>query len=234
MTSRKRYFYPAAWMCCFLAWPMTAQEEIPKPRRNGIFIGGGAAVPGGDLRSYMSTSALFHIDYSYRFLKHFQADVSFIPVFNAAGINFSLPTFTGDVKTGDVNVSDTEYLVPFGGRAILPVAGGRFELFGGGGALFLHYAEETSGKQEACIALSGLPSTCTVDQACPQCTSRGGWGSYGLAGAGFALDRRRRFWIEVETRFVRGRTSGKLLGSGAGFETRDQWLSTAMNVGYRF
>jgi len=214
-----------------LAVPLFAQEA--KPRYNTIYAGGGIAMPQADLRGYMTKSAMFQLGYGYRFHKYFQADIAGIGVVEAAGIHFSLPTFTGDVKTGDIHVSDSELLVPFGGRAILPLAGGRIELFAGGGGVYLRYSEEAASKVVDCYGPGG-PATCSVDQACPQCTSRSGWGGYGVAGANSALDRKRRVWVNVESRFVTGHTSGKLLGSGAPFQTKDQWTLIVGNVGVRF
>jgi hypothetical protein len=173
----------------------------------------------------MTPSGVLQFGYGYRPWKHFQADVSLTVVPRAAGINVPLQTTVGTFE-----VKDTEFILPFGGRAILPLLAGRMELFGGGGGTYLHYTEIAPTR----LGYGCYPSACVFDVACPFCVSRGGWGGYGTAGADVALDRRRRVWLGVETRFVKGTTSGELLGSGGTIKTKDQWLNMAMNVAYRF
>jgi hypothetical protein len=197
------------------AMPLAAQERFEK--RFSFTIGGGAGVPGRDLRASFEDSPLVRVGFGYRLTRYFQADVGLDAVIHAAGVDFSQSTFIGRLR-----VRDNEYLVPFGGRAILPI--GRVELFGGGGGAYLHYGESVE------VPGSGTDSSynCTV------CTSRGGWGYYATAGVMTAVDRHHRFWVGVETRAIRGRTSGDPLGSVPPFETKDQWINTAAVFMVRF
>ncbi len=129
---------------------------------------------------------------------------------------------------GDIKISDSEVLIPFGARAILPLAHDRFELHAGGGGTYLRYAEEASVPEG--VTVTCLYGPCYVDVDCPACTSRGGWGYYGMAGAAISLDRRHRCWLGLDTRFVRGRTRGQALGAVPGFRTKDQWVNTAIDL----
>ncbi len=65
------------------------------------------------------------------------------------------------------------------------------------------------------------------------CKSRSGWGYYGIAGAAYSLDNRRRLWLGFSGRFIRGTTFGQPLGTGPHFETKDQWFATAVELTFR-
>ena len=201
-----------------VALPLLAQEEY---RKHSFLIGGGAGVPGRDLRDLMSTSFLLRFGYGYRFHRNFQADVGVEGTFGAAGVKIVQQSAIGDIR-----IHDYELFVPFGLQAILPVAHTRFEFHGGGGGTYIHYAEEASVPG---ITLN-CPYGCSVDIACPACRSRGGWGYYGNAGVAVSVDRGKHVWLGLSTRFVKGTTSGEPLGTVPGFETKDQWLNTAVEV----
>ena len=197
----------SAWIV-LAATPLVAQEGLAK--RFSVTVGGGAAIPGRDLRGLMENSPLFRFGFGYRFSKYFQADAGVDAVFHAAGVDYSQFTFIGNLR-----VRDYEYMAPFGGRAILPL--GRVELFGGGGGAYMHYGEQ--------VEVPGSGSDSSYN--CVVCRSRGGWGYYATAGAMAAIDRGKRFWVGVETRAIRGRTSGDPLGFVPPFETKDEWINTA-------
>lgn len=197
------------------AVPLAAQNRWE--RKFSFTLGGGVGVPGQDLRGFFSNSGLFRAGFGYRFSRYFQADAGLDAVIHAAGVDFSQNTFIGRLR-----VRDNEYLVPLGGRAILPI--GRVELFAGGGAGYLHYTEQV----EVPGAGDDSSFNCTV------CTSRGGWGYYATAGVSAAVDRHKRFWVGVETRGFRAKTSGDPLGQVPGIETRDQWVNTAAVFTVRF
>jgi hypothetical protein len=197
------------------AVPLAAQERLTG--RFSLTVGGGAGVPGQDLEGLMTDSGLLRVGFGYRFSRYLQADTGLDAVIHAAGVDFSQSTIIGNLR-----VRDNEYLVPFGGRVILPI--GRVELFAGGGGAYLHYAEQVS------VPGGGSDNhfNCTI------CTSRGGWGYYATAGVMAAVDRRRRLWVGVESRGFRGRTSGDPLGSVPSVETHDQWVDTAAVLTVRF
>ncbi len=160
----------------------------------------------------MTTSPLLTIGFGYRPIPYFQADVGMDAVFHAAGVRDSQQTIIGRIK-----IRDNEILVPFGGRAILPLAARRIELFGGGGAAYLHYGES--------VVVPGAGSDSSFN--CRTCRSRGGWGSYAIAGVNVAVERSRRFWIGVESRLVHGKTNGDPLGAVPPLQTQDTWINTA-------
>jgi len=160
----------------------------------------------------MTTSPLLSIGFGYRPFRYFQADVGLDAVFNAAGVRDFQDTIIGRIK-----IRDNEILVPLGGRGILPLASGRIELFGGGGAAYLHYGESVE------VPGGGDDSSFK----CQTCRSRGGWGSYATAGVNVAVERSRRFWVGVETRLFHGKTNGDPLGAVPPLQTTDTWINTA-------
>ena len=209
-----------ASLACIPALPLTAQDES-RPWKHTFVLGGGVGIPAGDLRRFMSSSAAVRLKYGYRFTRNLQADLGLDAVIRAAGISITEQSMVGELRK-----RDDEYMVPFGGRAILPLAADRLELFAGGGAAYLRYTESAD--------IPGLKYSGWVEVPCPGCTSRSGWGMYGTAGANVALERRKHVWLGVEAQYIKGTTSGKLLGNGARFETKDRWLNATMNLILRF
>jgi hypothetical protein len=214
----------SALLVCLLAVPLMAEERW-QPGKNTLVVGCGVGIPSGDLRAYMSSSAAFRIKYGYRMTRYLQAEIGLDGVIRGAGISVSQQTFVGEVRKRDF-----EYMIPFGGRAILPLAAGRLELFAGGGGAYLKYSEEA---QMANMPWCYGPS-CYIEIPCPACASRSGWGYYGTAGVNVALERRKRVWLGVEAEYIKGATSGKLLSTGAPFETKDRWFNPSLNLVFRF
>jgi len=192
-----------------LAAPLPAQSLA---RKFSFNIGTGGAIPREDLASFMSTSPLLRIGFGYRPYRFLQADVGMDAIFQAAGVRDFQDTIIGRIK-----IRDNEILVPLGARGIFPLASDRIELFGGGGAAYLHYGES--------VEVPGGGSDSGFK--CQTCRSRGGWGSYAAAGINVAVERGHRFWVGVETRLFHGRTNGDPLGAVPPLETRDTWINTA-------
>jgi hypothetical protein len=159
----------------------------------------------------MTTSPFLRVGLGYRPYRYLQADVGLDAIFQAAGVRDFQDTIIGRIK-----IRDNEILVPFGGRGILPI-GPRLEVFGGGGAAYLHYGESVQ------VPGGGDDS----NFKCRTCRSRGGWGAYATAGLNVAVERSHRFWVGVETRLFHGRTNGDPLGAVPPLETRDTWINTA-------
>jgi hypothetical protein len=204
----------------------SAGEEPDNNRRHSFIMGGGTAVPHSANRRYMFTAGMVRLGYGYLVLKYLQADLGLDLVFGAARVNIRQQSLIGEVR-----IRDTEYLMPFGMRLILPVAG-MVNFFGGGGLTYLYYSEEADVPSGISFYCPFGP--CSLDVACPSCTSRGGWGYYWSAGGDFALDRRRHVWLGVETRMTAGTTSGASLGALPAIRTEDRWLNTTVNLTLRF
>lgn len=186
------------------------------PRHN-ISFGAGGASPRAALRGYLQTRPAITLSYGYRFLRNFQADVGLDTVFGAAGVRdfFQSPL-------GPLRIRDYQFLIPFGGRAVLPAAGERLLAFGGAGGAYLRYSE-----------LIRQPSDyLRVD--CPVCGSRSGWGYYALAGVAVFMDRGRHFRTGITTKMYRGHTEGDPLGAIPGIRTHDQWLQIYGEFGLSF
>jgi hypothetical protein len=208
---------------CLTNTRLAAQENGLK---HNLTVGGGVAVAGADARAYMSSSFLLRVNYAYRFHRNLQAELGLDALFGAAGVNKVQSSVVGDIK-----VHDSEYLVPFGARAILPLLHDRLELSAGGGGMYLLYAEEAAAPEGVTVYCPYGGCALIVD--CTTCKSRSGWGYYGVAGAAYSLDNRRRLWLGFSGRFMRGTTSGQPLGTGPHFETKDQWFATAVELTFR-
>lgn len=202
------------WFAFFAGLPVLAQGYYP---RHNLNLGLGAGMPGADLRVPFSDSVGMGVNYGYRFHRYFQAEIGFDTLFGAARIRDFLPT-----EFGDRRIRDYQILLPFGGRAILPLAGGRLLVSGGGGGAYMRYQERISQPSEY------------VRLDCPVCTARHGVGYYALLGASVSADRGQRFWIGVTTRVYRGHTDGDPLGPVPGVRTRDHWVTAFGEFGVSF
>ena len=185
--------------------PVSGQDFFGK---YDIIVGGGTAVPQQDLKVGFTTAPNLNVGFGYRFARNFQLDTGFETAFGAADIR----TFVRDDQLGLLEINDRQYFVPFGGRAILPLGeSGRFEVFGGGGGNYMRYSEVLRQPSDY------FRVPCTV------CSSRSGWGYYGLVGFRGALNRGRNFWVGMSSKVVRGNTNGQPLGDLPATETKDRW-----------
>ena len=185
--------------------------------RHNFTVGLGGADPQGEIRSFMSAKPGVSVGYGYRFLKYFQADIGLDIIFGAALVRDFLTT-----QVGDFRVSDREYVLPMGGRAILPFAGGRVLFSGGGGWAWMRYGERVN-----------QPSYYfRID--CPICTVRSGWGYYAQLNGTYFLDYGKHFRVGATTRFVRGHTEGEPVGNIPGIRTTDHWMNVFGEFGLSF
>ncbi|MFB3775953.1 MAG: hypothetical protein ACE141_00045 [Bryobacteraceae bacterium] len=187
------------------ATPLAAQSRYPK---HNFTIGAGAGLPGGELSGPFSNRPGISVGYGYRVLNYLQVDGGLDTVFGAAGVRAFLPT-----ELGYLRIRDFQWLLPFGGRLVLPVSGGRLLLSGGGGGAYMRYSERLR-----------QPSSYYRFE-CPDCTSRSGWGNYALASASMALDHYQRFRVGVTAKLYRGHTDGAALGALPAVETLDRWIN---------
>ncbi len=185
--------------------------------RNNFTFGAGAGRPRADLEGPFGDSPLLSIGYGYRFHRNLQADVGMDAVFGAAKVRDFLATGFGDLR-----IRDYQLMVPFGARAILPLEHDRFLISAGGGGVYLRYTE----------LLHQPSSFFRID--CPVCSSRDGWGYYGLVGANVVLDRARHFRVGVTTKVYQGHTKGDPLGFVPPLKTRDRWVNVFGEFGFSF
>jgi len=199
------------------ALPPLANAQGYFPRHN-LTVGLGIAVPQEDLQPYFRNAFGWNIGYGYRFHRYFQADGGFESSCKAADVNdfYNTPNF------GPLRIRDFQYFVPFGARVILPLAGERVRIYGGGGGAYLRYSE-----------LLRQPSD-YFRVECPVCTARDGWGSYAMAGADFALDRSGIFRLGVMTRMYRANTEGDGLGALPPVRTSDRWWNSYLQFTFGF
>ena len=196
------------WLLVVTA-PVWAQSSF---RKHNFTAGGGVAMPGGDVEPYLRNAPAFRVGYGYRFMRLFQADIGLDVGMGAARIRDFY-----DSQFGELRIRDYQYMVPLGGRVVIPLADERVQLYAGGGAAWLKYAEVVRQP------FSG--SGYRID--CPVCRSRSGWGSYGLAGASVALDQGKMFRLGVTTKVYRATTDGDSFGTLPAIRTKDRWVNIA-------
>jgi hypothetical protein len=174
-------------------------------------------MPHADLKQFMNNSPGVNVSYGYRFARNFQADLGLNMIFKAASVRDFV-----DTGIGYSEINDREYMLPFGGRAILPLARGRVLLAAGGGGAWLRYNERIS-----------QPSS-YYKIACPYCTRRSGWGSYALGNFSYFLDSNKHFRVGATGQWVRGHTDGEALGDVPGTRTNDRWTNIFGEIGFSF
>lgn len=184
--------------------------------RNNIFAGVGPAIPTGSATSYLSTAPLVSLGYGYRFNRFLQADAGFQIAFGAANNQNPVQTDLGPVQGGD-----HEFMLPLGGRFFVPTPLKRIELSAGGGAIYLHYSETA-------------PSNPYYSTSCYSCTSRGGWGGYGLANVRYFLDDNHNFSIGTTLQYISARTNGQAVGNVPANATTDHWMTVSFGLGLSF
>ena len=201
-------------LCCTLAVSGVAfsQEDF---HRNNITAGVGPAIPVGNTTDYLSTAPLVSVGYGYRFDRWFQAEAGFQAAFGAANNQNAEETELGPVQGGD-----HEFMVPLGGRIYIPQPFKRFETSVGGGAIYLHYSETVSSNGGE------------FSLGCYSCTSRGGWGGYGLATVDYFLDENHNFRVGTTFEFISGSTNGQAVGNIPSIRTTDHWANLIFEFGF--
>jgi hypothetical protein len=189
---------------------LAVSSHAQEYRKHNVHVDMGAAVPRGELRDVFGESFFIGAGYGYRFHEFFQADIGFDTAFGAAGVKDFVPTFVGNLR-----IRDYQHFLPFGGRAIIPIARERVLIYGGGGGAYMRYSERISQP----FTDSGFRFDCDV------CSSRDGIGYYGLVGVDVALDRGRNFRLGVGGRVIRGQTEGDPFGGVPPRETQDRWIN---------
>lgn len=197
-----------------LAACLWAQAGYP---RHNITFGAGGASPRAGLRPYFMTRPVVAISYGYRFARNFQVETGLDTVFGAAGVRDYYES-----PLGLLRIRDFQFLLPVGGRAILPLGRERLHIFGGGGIAWLRYSEMIRQPIEY------------LRIECPVCGSRSGWASYALSGVNVFVDRGRHFRTGVNVKMYRGHTEGDPLGAAPGIRTRDHWLQIFGELGVSF
>lgn len=204
------------WM---LASPlMLAQSEGTELHHHNLVVGLGPAIPVGNGTNYLSTAPFVRFGYGYRFNRLFQADAGVQMAFGAANNQNGVVTDFGTVQGGD-----HEYMIPLGGRIYIPQPFRRIEASVGGGAAYLHYSETVP---------SGGSDYYTP--SCYSCTTRGGWGGYGLANVSYFLDSSHNFRVGTTFQYIAGSTNGQAVANFPATKTTDHWLNLAFEFGFSF
>ena len=184
--------------------------------RNNITVGVGPAIPTGSSTNYFSAAPMVTIGYGYRFNRWFQADAGLQFAFGAANNSNAEISDFGPVQGGD-----HEFMLPLGGRIFIPTPFKRFEVSAGAGTAYLHYSET-------------VPQNGYYQNNCYSCTSRGGWGGYGLANISYFLDSNRNFRVGTTLQYIVAGTNGQAVGNVPGIHTTDHWLNLMFEFGLSF
>jgi hypothetical protein len=104
--------------------------------RNHVAVGIGPAIPTGNTGNYLGTAPMVNLRYGYRFNRLLQGDAGFAFLWGAANNQNAVITDLGQVQGGD-----HEFMLPLGGRIILPLPFKPIEASVGGGGIYLHYSE---------------------------------------------------------------------------------------------
>lgn len=201
---------------CLFVSSLAFAQSSSEFHRNNIVVGGGAAIPVGNTTNYLSTAPMFNIGYGYRFKRWFQADIGLSIAFGAANNQNAEVTDFGQIQGGD-----HEFMLPLGGRFIIPTPFKRIELSAGGGTAYLHYSET-------------VPSNQFVANNCYSCTSRGGWGGYGLGDVSYFLDEGHNFRVGASVQLISASTNGPAVGNVPALKTTDHWSNVIFYFGLSF
>jgi hypothetical protein len=196
---------------------VAAFGQPPDVHHHNIDVGIGPGIPTGSTSDFLGAAPLVGFHYGFRFNKLFQADAGFQLAWNAAGNNQN-PVFT---NVGEIRGGDREYMFPLGGRIIIPQPWNRIEIAAGGGGVYLHYSEVA-------------PTGGAVGVQCYSCTSRGGWGGYGLGNVSYFLDENHNFRVGATAQYISAGTNGDAVGNVPGFHTTDHWFNLMFGVGISF
>jgi hypothetical protein len=194
-----------------------AQGEGTEVHHHNLVFGLGPAMPLGNATSYLSTAPFVRFGYGYRFNRLFQADAGFQMAFGAANNQNAVITDFGTVQGGD-----HEFMIPLGGRIYIPLPFRRIQVSAGGGAAYLHYSET--------VPSGGSDYT----PSCYSCSTRGGWGSYGLANVSYFLDSGHNFRVGTTIQYIAGSTNGQAVANFPATKTTDHWLNLGFEFGFSF
>jgi len=170
----------------------------------------------GTTTNYLSSAPLIRFNYGYRFNRLFQADAGFQMAFGAAHNQNPEVTNLGTIQGGD-----HEFMIPLGGRIYIPQPFHRIQISAGGGTAYLHYSET-------------VPSSGYYSNSCYTCTTRGGWGGYGLANVSYFLDSNHNFRVGTTLQYVAASTNGQAVANIPPIQTTDHWLNLAFDFGFSF
>jgi len=202
----------------YLAFAQSSDTEI---HHHNVVFGVGPAIPTGSSSNYLTTAPFIRFGYGYRFNKLFQADFGFEMAFGAADNQNAELTNFGQVLGGD-----HEFFVPMlGGRVYIPLPWNRVSLAIGGGGTHLHYSE---------TAPTGGGYSYGYSSGCLTCTSRGGWGGYGMGNLSYFLDSSHIFHVGTNVEYVAGSTNGPQVANIPAVKVTDHWLNVAFEFGLSF
>lgn len=187
-------------------------------QKHHITAGLGLALPGNELKAVYNNAFSWSFGYGYRPIRYLQADIGLDTAYNAARVN----EFLSNPQFGYVRIRDFEFMMPVGGRVVLPLADGKYHLYSGGGAAYMRYTERLRQPSQF------------FNVQCPVCQARDGWGHYFLVGGDVALTSGGALRLGVTSRVYQGTTDGPSVGEIPPVRTRDRWVNTYFHLSLSF
>jgi hypothetical protein len=205
------------WLLFALPWLSVPAHAEPYQKHH-FWLGLGAAQPRDQLNEYFRDTFAWGFGYGYRPLRYLQIDGGLESAIRAGRVDdfFDSPAF------GPLRIRDFQYFVPFGARAVLPIAKGKAELYWGGGGAYVRYTEQLRQPSD------------WVRVGCPVCGARDGFGSYALAGGNIALDRNKTFRLGATVKVYRVTTEGRQVGAVPPIATTDRWVNSYLHFTISF
>ena len=191
----RRILFFAACVAMMDLKPLCSQPTADYWRQT-ITVGAGIAVP-NDWSYRFKKSPVLNVDYGYRLKRYIQADVGVETIVNG------WDTYER-CRFSSTPVTNVGFIVPFGGRMLLPFNSGRVLVSAGAGGAYFNYT-----------------SPC----AAPTIGHFAAWGGYALAGASVAVDKAKRFRVGFLARYHRAYDRGYF---------QDGWLNLYSQFSFSF
>jgi hypothetical protein len=195
--------------------PLSAQFN-----KHNITVGAGAAQPGAALSGLFSPTGFLRVGYAYRVLKNLEVTTGIDTAFLAAGVKDFYES-----QFGPLRIRDYQYMVPFGGRVVLPFGEDeRFRIHAGAGGAYLRYSERSTQPF----------SNAGIKLECPICNARSGWGTYGSVGGSVAITPGGHFRLGGTVNVYRATTDGQQVGGVLAGPSKDRWINSALEFTFSF
>jgi hypothetical protein len=193
-----------------------ALGQTDEYQQNHIAEVTGPAIPLGNAANYVSAAPLLSVATGYRFTRFLQADVAFHVPFRAETNRTAELTGLGQVHGGN-----RDYMIPLGGRYVIPSPFKLMEFSAGRGGIYRHYSETR-------------PFDGCYSSECCTYLSRGDWGNYGPRNASYFFGDGHNFHVGTTYEFVAPSTDGQAVGHVPDVRTSDHWSNLFLEFGFRF
>jgi hypothetical protein len=173
-------------------------------QRNHSTVGVGPPILVGNAADHLITAPLLSAESGYRFTWVLRSDVGVEIALGGADRQSAVQTRLGALQSGG-----HDYMIPFGGRYVMPSPLTRIEFPVGGGAGHLRHSETTPA-------------------------SRGGWGGYGFGNAGYLFGHNQNLHVGTTFEFIAPSSDGQTIAYVPAARATDGWSNLYLEIGVRF